>query len=338
MSRSLFAASFFSLVLIIAPFFVVADQEPVVTPPEPPAQSLFPEIVQCGGEGEEMCDACDAFSLISRGLVYLISLIGIILTVVIMWSGIKIATSAGNMSAVSEAKNLLWNAIIGFVIILVAWLAIDTVMKTLLRDNLFDFNQDGQFGPWNVIDPSSCVRPETIPVQGGGPGGNNGNPVASTTPPTAGCSGCASLPSSIPRKQGIACGNRCQIHPELGADLLDMVGNPSGWQLTESWPPSGYRPGDPSGLHKALCHGDATCVDVGFTDRDYSDPRRIQAFIASASSRGLTAVFETNSRSRAEAYRAQGIPAVYVAHATADHFSVYSCSLGLAQQANACRR
>ena len=37
----------------------------------------------------------------------------------------------GESDKISEAKKVLWNVIIGLVIILAAWLLVDTIMRTL---------------------------------------------------------------------------------------------------------------------------------------------------------------------------------------------------------------
>lgn len=55
--------------------------------------------------------------------------------------------SAGNAGAVSQAKEMIVNTIVGFVILLAAWLIVDTIMKTFV-------NQAVLVGPWNQIQ---CV-------------------------------------------------------------------------------------------------------------------------------------------------------------------------------------
>ena len=57
------------------------------------------------------------------------------------WAGFKYLTTVV-VDQKSQATKLLTNAAFGLVIILAAWLIVDTIMKTLLG---------GDFGPWNAI-------------------------------------------------------------------------------------------------------------------------------------------------------------------------------------------
>lgn len=55
----------------------------------------------------------------------LLSILGIVLLILIIWSGIQWMTAGGNTDAVSEAKQRLINAVIGLVLVMAA-LAIST--------------------------------------------------------------------------------------------------------------------------------------------------------------------------------------------------------------------
>jgi hypothetical protein len=69
----------------------------------------------------------------------------------------KMVTAGGDAGAISNAKSMITNVIIGFIILLAAYLIVDTVMKILVGDKLTGF------GPWNEIQ---CVdQPEVTPIQ-----------------------------------------------------------------------------------------------------------------------------------------------------------------------------
>ena len=123
-------------------------------------------IIPCG-EANNPCTACDAFGLISNALSYLVGLITLVIVLVIVWAGVQIVTSKGDPGSISKAKGMLWNAIVGFAILLVAWLGVDTVIKVLT-------NNEATFGrPWNQIDVNQCNPPAyTVPV----------TPTGSSTP------------------------------------------------------------------------------------------------------------------------------------------------------------
>lgn len=63
-------------------------------------------------------------------------------------AGIKLVTSGGNTSAVESAKKQMTNAFVGIIIVLGAWLLIDTILKGVALD-LTKFGAG--FGPWNQI-------------------------------------------------------------------------------------------------------------------------------------------------------------------------------------------
>lgn len=65
--------------------------------------------------------------LINSGLGYL----GIIVVVIVLWAGFKWMTSGGKDEKVTDAKKILINLIIGLVIILTAWSAVNFVIRAV---------------------------------------------------------------------------------------------------------------------------------------------------------------------------------------------------------------
>lgn len=318
MFRTLFVGLVFSLI-VFAPLDVSA------------------QIIPCG-TAENPCTACHAFGLVSNALSYLVALITLVITLVIVWAGIQIVMSKGDSGSISKAKEMLWNAVVGFAILLVAWLGVDTVLKVLVKDDAFG-------RPWNEISLDQCTPPElTVPVQN--PGGTGGT---GTTTPTTGTSTQGTPPNlqggvpltGVPIKPGIACNlgsNQCLVHPSIGGKLQGIGG--SGWYVSEAWPPAGYSAGDPSGMHSSLCHGDGTCVDVGLSNRT---PANISDFINRANANGLYAEWETSSQSEKDALIQAGVPESQILllrpdQISAPHFSVYDCSSGAAAGSYACGR
>jgi succinate dehydrogenase hydrophobic anchor subunit len=291
------------------------------------------QIIPCGTP-DNPCSACHAFGLVSNALNYLVGIVTLVIVLVVVWSGIQIVISKGNPHSISHAKEMLLNAIIGFAIILVAWLGVDTVLKVLT-------NNEETFGrPWNEIDVASCVRPAWVPVDqnpGTGGTGTSTPPIGNTS--TSTLAGGVAL-TGVPIKPGIACntgGRQCMVNAALAPKLQGLGG--SGWYVSEAWPPSGYSPSDPSGIHRAACHGDGSCVDVGLNDRSAAN---ITDFINRASSQGLYAEWEVRSASDRDALVQAGVPRnrilVLGNHITAPHFSVYNCSSGAAAGSLACGR
>jgi len=111
----------------------------------PPAIAAAQGLVPCNGPE---CQACDLVSLADNILDFLVMISAFIAAIMFAVAGLKLATSAGNESKVSQAKEGMTSIIIGFIILLAAWLIVDTIMKTFTTGQ-------GRLGTWNDIE---CVR------------------------------------------------------------------------------------------------------------------------------------------------------------------------------------
>ena len=88
-------------------------------------------IVPCGGTGQSMCTICDLIKGLNDIIQYLLRIaVGLALTIFTV-AGVMYIVSVGNSGTTEMAKNAMKNAIIGFVIILVAWLAIDILLNVV---------------------------------------------------------------------------------------------------------------------------------------------------------------------------------------------------------------
>ncbi len=88
-------------------------------------------LVPCGGTGQSMCTLCHLIVGFKGIIDYGFKIMVIVAIVMVMVAGIVYIISAGNTGMMEMAKNLLQNALIGFAIILGAWLIINTVMWVL---------------------------------------------------------------------------------------------------------------------------------------------------------------------------------------------------------------
>ena len=149
------------------------------------AQGL-PPLVPCDGID---CNACHFVEMGNTILVWLIGVMFVVFAVIMAAAGWGLATSAGNQTALSDAKSKFINAFIGLFIVLAAWLMVDTIMRGLLKSG--DGTITG-YGPWSEI---KCQAPETVgvPVTGSGPSAPSGpftaanacTPIAPITDPAA---------------------------------------------------------------------------------------------------------------------------------------------------------
>jgi uncharacterized membrane protein YhdT len=107
-------------------------------------------LVPCGGATERPCQTCDVVVLTNNVVSWLVMILGTIAAILIVVAGVRLVTSGGNTGAMEEAKSSMTNLIIGYLIVLSAWLVLDYGLKALLI-------QDGtkSFGVWNEV---SCVE------------------------------------------------------------------------------------------------------------------------------------------------------------------------------------
>ena len=103
-------------------------------------------LVSCtGATGNNPCDFCDFITMVNNIVLWLFGVLASIAVLGLVIAGIRLVISAGNPAAMTAAKEMFSNIIIGFVIVLSAWLIVDTVIKTLVGEN-------SEFGMWNQFD------------------------------------------------------------------------------------------------------------------------------------------------------------------------------------------
>lgn len=84
----------------------------------------------------------------------------ILFAVLAVWAGFGLVTSGGNPTALTEAKSRFTNAFIGLLIVLSAWLLVDTLMRGLLGGE----GEITGYGPWSEI--ACMTQSEATTVEG----------------------------------------------------------------------------------------------------------------------------------------------------------------------------
>lgn len=91
-------------------------------------------LVPCGGPNEAMCRACDFVAMGQNIMKWFVLVSASIVALMFAFGGMKMVMSAGNTGAVSEGKEMMTNSVIGFLILLAAWLIVNTVLMTFMKD------------------------------------------------------------------------------------------------------------------------------------------------------------------------------------------------------------
>ena len=80
----------------------------------------------------EKCGICDLAKLVSNLLNAAIYLAVIAAAVLFAWTGFKFVSARDNSGALTAAKKMFWNVVLGLIIILAAWLIVNTIMSFMV--------------------------------------------------------------------------------------------------------------------------------------------------------------------------------------------------------------
>lgn len=109
-------------------------------------------LVTCKGPD---CNFCSFVVMVNNLIEWLVGFLTLAAVLALVYAGFKLVVSGGDQGAMTDAKKMITNIIIGFVIVLSAWLIVDTLMKALLDPNLTD-SEGNKFGVWNQIKSNQC--------------------------------------------------------------------------------------------------------------------------------------------------------------------------------------
>lgn len=123
-------------------------------------------------EGAE-CSACNLVELGNELIIWLFGIIFLLFAVLMTIAGFGLVTSGGNTSALSSAKDKFTNAMIGILIIMSAWLIVDTLMKSLVGSGenagKLNYGEVEGWGPWAEVKCQVQTEvKEPVATPGGG--------------------------------------------------------------------------------------------------------------------------------------------------------------------------
>ena len=227
--------------------------------------------------------ATDFGTMISNVFNYGLVLVGISVFIMIMWGGILWLSSAANPGLISTAKRKIFNAIIGAVILLSAYVILRTINPELV----------GGVGGGTFTLPGLGVPAPIQPPGQPPPGSLNA------------CSSCSAYPGGVMAGgQAIQCvglyintnqplnssSRTCPFADVLVAQkLLTLRGAKTNWLLSEGFPPTV--------THANSCHGNGSCVDIVLSPRpsDSLIIDELNSLCAAARSAGFTIINEYSS-------------------------------------------
>mgnify|MGYP006905787143 CR=1 FL=1 len=111
-------------------------------------------LVPCGGENEAPCQACHISQLIQSVMQWLTGIMGVLLILWIVLSGIYLASGYGGAGAQTMVRKYLATAIVGYIIFASGFFIVDTFMKFLGAESAGP-------GLWNDIQCTAQPQPRT---------------------------------------------------------------------------------------------------------------------------------------------------------------------------------
>lgn len=138
-------------ILLYIGLFVTAG---LFVPDTATAQGIFGGV--CEGT---TCSACNIVQVANTLISWLIGVVMILFAVLAVSAGFGLVTSGGNPSALTDAKSRFTNAFIGLLIVLSAWLLVDTLMRGLLGGE----GDISGYGPWSEIQCMTQSEARTDP-------------------------------------------------------------------------------------------------------------------------------------------------------------------------------
>lgn len=94
------------------------------------------------------CTSCDIIKVANSLIDWLIGIITVLFAVLMVYAGFELVVSQGNPSAMESAKKKLSNAIIGFIIVLAAWIVVDFIVRSLMGTE----EETSGIAPWAQIE------------------------------------------------------------------------------------------------------------------------------------------------------------------------------------------
>ena len=183
-------------------------------------------------------------------------------------------TSAGNTSAMGNAKGVITDAIIGLVLAISAWFLLNFINPEILSGDLTIFDTMG-------------IQDSTADTEASVQSGASTNPTGSTI-----CSNCVNIPATVPNK---GCGKAtCQLNSAL-LEKIKKISGVTGWRITESYPPTVN--------HMSKCHKNGTCADLNNSGGPTS-PAAIKKYYDAFQAAGLNVLYESNN---CPPYKAAGV-------------------------------
>jgi hypothetical protein len=114
-------------------------------------------LVPCGTSTTPACKFTDLFVLVAEVTNFLIASAGLYAVYKLIQAGFWMVMSVGNEEKITQMKNQLTEAILGFVLVMMAYMFVNTTVNVLLTRSLVTANPNGQTCSLDLKDPKSYL-------------------------------------------------------------------------------------------------------------------------------------------------------------------------------------
>lgn len=156
----------FALLLVVMPY--VASAAPLDGRIVPTCDAADQAEVGFAGA----CQLCDLVKLANNMVGFAVAFSTVVATLMFAYAGILYVTAASNPENIKKAHSIFIKVLVGLVLILISWLIVDIIMKTIAGQAIS--------GPWRSIEcipypkASALAQAPTPTVRAGGQGGGAG--------------------------------------------------------------------------------------------------------------------------------------------------------------------
>jgi hypothetical protein len=113
-----------AFVLLVVPVLVMAEDSAIPAIPT--------DLVPCGDDTDDSaCQACHLYVLVENVFEWFFGVSAVIVSIIIVVGGVRLATSGGNQQAKRDNRRLIRTAIVGFILVGSAWVLVDLLISTL---------------------------------------------------------------------------------------------------------------------------------------------------------------------------------------------------------------
>lgn len=140
-------------------------------------------LVPCGGPSEPECNICHLLQLAQNVVYFAIEIAFLIIVILIVYGGFLWIFSAGKEENIRTGQKTIYNAIMGLIIILAAWVIVNTIFWFLIN---FTGELDPEYytGTWWKIECEEVKPQSPQPPQSSQPPSFSSSDPDSNLPPT----------------------------------------------------------------------------------------------------------------------------------------------------------